>query len=140
MIQQTEAIDLQDIIEKCDSYVQNENNIADPDTLFPQLSHSQFPNARIIIRSFFDNNERFICYGTTTMGTCYHTLYRKPQNNKIYNLYIRFDDNIMNNIDETNIYGCELTQETLRIIFSEFTIDREGNDFIYYDDMPIYSN
>lgn len=140
MIQQTEAIDLQDVIEKCDSYVQNENNIADPDALFPQLSHSQFPNARIIIRNFFNNNERFICYGTTTMGTCYHTLYRKTQNNKIYNLYIRFDDDNMNSIDETNIYGNELSQETLRIIFSEFTIDSEGNDFIYYDDMPIYSD
>lgn len=138
MTQESNQIDLQDIIEKCDSFVQNENNIADPNALFPQLSQSQISSARIIIRSFFDNNERFICYGTTTMGTCYHTLYRKPQNDKIYNLYIRFNDVNMNNIDETYIYGNELSQETLRTIFSEFTIDTEGNDVIYYDDMPIY--
>lgn len=138
MTQESNQIDLQDIIEKCDSFVQNENNIADPNALFPQLSQSQISSARIIIRSFFDNNERFICYGTTTMGTCYHTLYRKPQNDKIYNLYIRFNDVNMNNIDETYIYGNELSQETLRTIFSEFSIDTEGNDVIYYDDMPIY--
>lgn len=138
MIRQTEAINLQDIIEKCDSFVQNENNIADPNALFPQLSQSQIPSARIIIRGFFDNNERFICYGTTTMGTCYHTLYRKPQNDKIYNLHIRFNDVNINGIDETYIYGNELSQETLRTIFREFTIDTEGNDVIYYDDMPIY--
>ena len=138
MTQESNQIDLQDIIEKCDSFVQNENNIADPNALFPQLSQSQIPSARIIIRGFFDNNERFICYGTTTMGTCYHTLYRKPQNDKIYNLHIRFNDVNINGIDETYIYGNELSQETLRTIFREFTIDTEGNDVIYYDDMPIY--
>ena len=117
MIRQTEAINLQDIIEKCDSFVQNENNIADPNALFPQLSQSQIPSARIIIRGFFDNNERFICYGTTTMGTCYHTLYRKPQNDKIYNLHIRFNDVNINGIHESYIYGNKLSQDTLRTIF-----------------------
>lgn len=119
------------IVEQCDSFVQNENNLSDVYALFPQLSHSQTPNARQLIREFFNNDEQFVCYGSTSMATCYHTLYRRPHNNKIYNLYLRFNDN--NCIDETSIHGSELTQDTLRTLFHEF-----DNNAIYYDDMPVY--
>jgi phosphatidate phosphatase APP1 len=122
------------IVEHCDSFVQNENNLSDIDALFPQLSHSQIPNARQLIRQFFDNNDQFVCYGSTSMTTCYHTLYRTLHNNKIYNLYLRFNDN-NNIIDETSIHGSELTQDTLRTLFHVF-----DNNAIYYHDMPVYNN
>ena len=119
------------LVEQCDSFVQNENNLSDANALFPQLSHPQLPNARQLISEFFDNDDLFVCYGSTSMATCYHTLYRTPHNNKIYNLYLRFNDN--NCIDETSISGAELIQDTLRMLFHEF-----DNNTIYYDGMPIY--
>ena len=70
--------------DRCDSFVQDENNL-DDNQLVPQLSDRDLPGARLSIIQFFAmNDRRLVCYGNTSWGTCAHTLYRRPHNDKIY--------------------------------------------------------
>ena len=76
------------MIERLDSFVQNENNIRiyEENGLRPSLSIQYLEFAKLNITNFFNNNLEFISYGSTSGGMCNHCLFRK--NNKVYIIYM----------------------------------------------------
>lgn len=121
--------------DRCDSFVQDENNL-DDNQLVPQLSDRDLPGARLsIIQFFVMNDRRLVCYGNTSWGTCAHTLYRRPHNDKIYALFIYPRRESINDVVSHDIRGAELTQHLLQSLFAIYT-----SDGITYPHMPIYSH
>lgn len=119
--------------DRCDSFIQDENNL-DDNQLVPQLSgHDLFQARASIIQFLATNNRRIVCYGNTSWGTCAHTLYRRPHNDKIYALFVYPQREPIDGVVLPDIRGSELTQHLLRSLFAMYT-----GDEITYPGMPIY--